>query len=210
MEKNSVKMSYSKKRNYNVFFIALFLLGMNFRIHGQQEMINILVNSFNSYSQQNLQEKIFAHTDKSFYVCGEVLWFKLYNADAYLNKPIAISKIAYVELLNNEQKPILQAKIELRDGTGNGSFTLPFSLNSGIYTLRAYTNWMKNYSPDLFFETRLTIVNTLKKLNPSENDSATYDIRFFPEGGNLVAGLPSKVAFHAVGGNGNGIFCRGT
>lgn len=203
-------MPHFKKINYTAFITILFLVGMNFRIYAQQDMINILVNRFNSYNQQNLQEKIFAHTDKSFYVCGEVLWFKLYNADAYLNRPVTISKVAYVELLNNEQKPILQAKIELKDGTGNGSFTLPFSLNSGIYALRAYTNWMKNYGPDLFFETRLTVVNTLKRLNDSKNDSATYDIRFFPEGGNMVTGLQSKVAFHAVGGNGNGIFCKGT
>lgn len=203
-------MCQIKKIIFAALITTSFLLGINFRINGQHEVTNILVNSLNSYSQQNLQEKIFAHTDKSFYVCGEVLWFKLYNADAYLNKPVNISKVAYVELLNSEQKPILQAKIELKDGSGNGSFTLPFSLNSGIYTLRAYTNWMKNYSPDLFFETRLTIVNTLKKLNTSENDSAMYDIRFFPEGGNLVAGLQSKVAFHAVDKNGNGIFCKGT
>jgi hypothetical protein len=203
-------MSYVKKIKFTVFITALLLLRMSFHSYGQQDMVNSLVNSLNAYSQQNLQEKIFIHTDRSFYTCGEIIWFKLYNVDATFNKPIAISKIAYVELLNTDQKPIFQAKIELKDGTGNGSFILPFSLNSGSYVLRAYTNWMKNYSPDLFFETPLTIINTLKKLNITETDSSTSDIRFFPEGGNLVAGLQSKIAFHAVDENGKGIFCKGT
>jgi hypothetical protein len=69
---------------------------------------------------------------------------------------------------------------------------------------------MKNYSPDLFFETPLTIINTLKKLNISETDSTNPGIRFFPEGGNLVNGFQSKVAFQATGDNGKGIFCKGT
>lgn len=203
-------MSSFKKIIHAVFTFILFLPAMSFHSYGQQDMVNNLVNSLNAYSQQNLQEKIFIHTDKSFYTCGEIMWFKLYNVDATLNKPITISKIAYVELLNNEQKAIFQVKIELKEGMGSGSFILPFSLNSGSYILRAYTNWMKNYSPDLFFETPLTIINTLKKLNITETDSTTADIQFFPEGGNLVNGLQSKVAFHAVDENGKGVFCKGT
>ena len=191
-----------------VSIVILFLLG-GFYSHGQSPVAYELANQLNTYSRQNLQEKIFAHTNKSFYVCGEILWFKLYNVDAYLNKPLTISKIAYVELLSSDQKPVLQAKIELNEGTGNGSFLLPFSLNSGVYILRAYTNWMKNFSPDLFFESQLTIINTLKKLSSRQNDSAAYGIQFFPEGGNLVTGLQSKVAFHAVDQNGRGIACKG-
>ena len=185
-------------------------MGANFHVHGQQDMVNAMVNSLNTYNQQHLQEKIFIHTDRSLYACGEIMWFKLYNADATLNKPITISKIAYVEVLNSDQKPVFQAKIELKEGSGSGSFLIPFSLNSGSYVLRAYTNWMKNYSADLFFETPITIVNTLKKLSSQEIDSSAVDIRFFPEGGNLVNGLQSKVAFHAVDKNGKGMFCHGT
>ena len=202
-------MSYFKKINFPAFTITLPLLVMNFHVHGQQDMVNTLVNNLTAYNQQNPQEKIFAHTDKSFYVCGEIIWFKLYNVDALFDKPLTVSKIAYVELLNNEQKPVLQAKIELKEGTGSGSFILPFSLNSGTYVLRSYTNWMKNYNPDLFFESPLTVINTLKKLPIAETDSASYGIRFFPEGGNLVNGLESKVAFQAVAENGKGPDCKG-
>src|SRR5688572_33500292 len=127
------------KKTTQPIIVILFLLE-GFYSYGQSAVANELANQLNTYSQQNMQEKIFAHTDKSFYVCGEILWFKLYNVDAYLNKPLAVSKIAYVELLSSDQKPVLQAKIELNEGTGSGSFMLPFSLNSGIYVLRAYTN----------------------------------------------------------------------
>ncbi|HZH96184.1 MAG TPA: hypothetical protein VEY06_09880, partial [Flavisolibacter sp.] len=197
------------KKTVLLIIIVLFLQGVNFYGYGQPGIGNELSGKLTTYSQQNLQEKLFAHTDKSFYVCGEIIWFKLYNVDAYFNKPLTISKIAYVELLSSNQKPVLQAKIELNEGTGSGSFMLPFSLNSGVYILRVYTNWMKNFSPDHFFETQLTIINPFKKLTHPENDSTVTAIRFFPEGGNLVTGLQSKVAFHAVGQAGRGIACRG-
>ncbi len=202
-------MPYFKKIKLSALLTTLLFMGMNLFSYGQEDKVISLVNSLNSYSRQNFQEKIFAHTDKSFYVCGEIIWFKLYNTDASFNKPLTISKIAYVELLSSDQKPVLQAKIELKDGTGSGSFLLPFSLNSGTYVLRAYTNWMKNYSPEFFFESRLTVINTLKKLNITKSDSIAYDARFYPEGGNLVNSLESKVAFHVVAENGKGLDCKG-
>ncbi len=178
--------------------------------HAQPVTAADLSNLFNHYSSQHLSEKIYAHTDKSSYVCGEIIWFKLYNVDAISHQPSPISKIAYVELLDREQKPVLQAKIALETGSGNGSFFLPFSYTSGVYTLRVYTNWMKNFSQDLFFEKPLTIVNTLKRL-PAELKALPHSaIRFFPEGGNLVKGLESRVAFHAVDHDGKGVNCQGS
>ncbi len=191
-----------------VSFVMTFILSW-LHLAGQTGDLTSIGEKFTKYSVEHLQEKLYLHTDKSFYVCGEIIWVKLYNVDACFNKPLGVSKIAYVELISQAQKPVLQAKIELKDGTGDGSFMLPFSLNSGAYVLRAYTNWMKNFGPDLFFETPITIVNTLKKLPPSEADSARPDIRFFPEGGNLVYGLESKIGFHAVDADGKGLAIKG-
>ena len=185
------------------------MLATPFYCEAQQTANDDLTKRFVSNSIQNLQEKIFVHTDKSFYLCGEIIWFKLYITDACLNKPIDISKVAYVELHNREGNPVLQAKIELQNGTGDGSFIIPFSFQSDVYSLHAYTNWMKNFDASYFFESHLTIVNPLKKLPVPVIDTPAYYIRFFPEGGNLVAGLANKVAFHATNQNGKGIYCKG-
>jgi hypothetical protein len=200
-------MEQISKRFFSL--VLVLLLAMTCRINAQTDIATHLTGQLTKYSQQHFQEKIFVHTDKSFYVCGEIIWFKLYNTDAYLNRPAAISKVAYVELLSADHKQVLQAKIELQQGKGNGSFMLPFSLNSGTYIFRAYTNWMKNFSPDLFFEKPINIVNTLKKTGVAPNNTGMFDIQFFPEGGNLVSGLQSKLAFHAVGQNGKGVTCSG-
>ncbi|HEY4061691.1 MAG TPA: hypothetical protein VGM30_07310 [Puia sp.] len=161
------------------------------------------------------EEKVFAHTDKDCYLAGEILWFKLYTVDAAFHRPLDLSKLAYVEILSGEQRPVLQAKIPLDSGFGNGSFQLPFSLHSGNYILRAYTNWMKNEGPDHYFEKPLTILNTLRNTPPIPSVATPtipppYDIQFFPEGGNLVEGLPARIAFRIAGRSGKGLSCKGT
>ena len=165
---------------------------------------------FDLVANQPLQEKIFVHTDKNFYIAGEILWFKLYDVSVDSLKLLNLSNVAYVEILNANQKPVLQATVALKDGNGNGSFYLTSSLTSGNYILRAYTNWMKNFGADAFFQKEITVVNTLTPLtNFADKDSENYEIGFFPEGGNLVAGIQSKVGFKATDNYGNGISCNG-
>ncbi|MDP3467333.1 MAG: hypothetical protein Q8S11_03295 [Daejeonella sp.] len=170
-----------------------------------------ITNRFGQYSGKNLQEKIYVHTDRELYLAGEILWFKLYNVNTASNTSIDFSKVAYVEIIDKNLKPVLQAKIAIDKGSGSGSLYLPVSLSSGNYQLRAYTNWMKNFSPDYYFEKNITLVNTLTKpeKKPALNE-VDHDIQFFPEGGNMVESLPAKLAFRAIDSQGKGIDFRGT
>jgi len=172
-----------------------------------QGNLNTISASFNRYQQNNLQEKIFVHTDKSYYLSGEIIWFKVYDVDAGFQRPLDISKVAYAEILDAANKPIIQAKISLKKGNGNGSLYIPVTISSANYKLRVYTNWMKNFAPEYFFEKCITIINTQKAVTLTAPDPLPkYDIQFFPEGGNLVTGLRSKVAFKATDQNAKGVF----
>ena len=130
------------------------------------------------------------HTDKNFYLAGEICWFKIYAVDAFFHRPLDINKVAYAELLDNTNHPVVQAKIALDKMGGNGSLYVPVTISSGNYKLRVFTNWMKNFSADYFFEKIVSIVNT-QQLNeqPLNQPALAYDLQFFPEGGNLVNGL---------------------
>jgi len=169
-----------------------------------------LGSKFLSYNKSHLQEKLFVHTDKSFYLAGEVLWFKLYAVDGILNQPLDLSKVAYVEVIDRNHGQQMKAKIKLKGGSGNGSFFIPLTLNSGNYLLRAYTYWMKNFGPELYFEKEITIVNSVKApVKFLSADTAKYDIQFFPEGGYLVNGIRSRLGFRVVGRDGKGRMCNG-
>jgi len=165
---------------------------------------------FSLWRQENFQEKIYVHTDKAAYITGEICWFKVYNVDANNHQPADLSKIAYVEILDRNNQPVLQAKIPLEKSSGDGSFFLPATLLTGNYTMRAYTNWMKNFGADYFFEKKITIINVQKAV--TENTTTTkpkYDIGFFPEGGNLLTGIESKIGFKVNNQYGKGVAFTG-
>jgi hypothetical protein len=175
-----------------------------------QDEATAIPERFKNYCHNAHTEKMYVHTDKNFYLAGELMWFKIYNVDASLYQPADLSKIAYVEILDIDNKPVMQAKVQLSKGRGNGSFFLPVSIHSGNYKVRAYTNWMKNFSAAVYFEKPVTIVNTLKALTAPAIDTALrYQAAFFPEGGNLVMDVASKVAFQVTDRFGKGVNCKG-
>jgi hypothetical protein len=195
---------------------TLLLLAYFFQGLAQGDIAAELQQKFDIYRKETLLEKLYVHTDKSVYLTGEVLWFKVYAVDAFFHKPLPLSSVAYVEILDKNNKAVLQSKISLKKGDGycdgNGSFFMPASINSGNYKLRAYTSWMKNFSADYFFEKSITIYNPQKGANmdsASQTQNLEAHIDFFPEGGNLVSGLVSKVAFCVTDQYGKGLSFQG-
>jgi len=93
-------------------------------------------------------EKIGLHTDRNIYIAGEVLWFSIYNINEETGRLTPVSLIAYVELLNPWNVPVVQLRIKLTEGRGNGSFQIPDTLSTGDFTLRAYTNRMRDNLSD--------------------------------------------------------------
>ncbi|TWI93911.1 hypothetical protein JN11_04921 [Mucilaginibacter frigoritolerans] len=199
------------KNNFNKITVMLLISALSmFWLSVKAQVIQDVQNSFNQYKQSALQEKIFVHTDKTTYLPGEILWFKVYCVDGNDHKPLNLSKVVYVDVLDNNQNAVIQTKVAIKNGIGDGSLYIPVTISNGNYKFRAYTNWMKNFSSDFYFEKMVTFVNPLKSPEGSIKASElAYDIRFFPEGGNLVSGIESKVAFKAVNQNGKGIDLKG-
>ena len=176
----------------------------------QEQPAAALGKRLEGYRQHHLQEKLFLHTDKEFYLAGEICWFKVYTVDGSSQKPIDLSKVAYLEWLDKDNKPVLQAKVGLSGGHGDASVYLPLSLRSGNYKLRAYTNWMKNFDADWFFQKTVTIVNARRSQDiPVAEAAPQYHVDFFPEGGNLVEGVPCRVGFRIADAYGKGPDCTG-
>ncbi|MCX6320656.1 MAG: hypothetical protein NTX93_02475 [Bacteroidia bacterium] len=148
--------------------IPVFLFLLNFLFlesaFGQIQM-NIpdyISQKFQSYCKSVPREEIFVHTDREEYISGEDLWFNIYLIDRQSFKPSSNSKIVYFEILNPENSPVLQKKILLDNGFGPGQVVLPDTLSSGTYTIRAYTNWMKNFLSYNCFLKDIKVYNPLR------------------------------------------------
>lgn len=190
----------------HVLWVLLLLLPVVVR--GQAAVRDRL----SQYNRSTLQEKLFVHLDRPLYVVGETLWFTTYCVEGSSHRPLDVSKIAYLEVLDKESNPVVQTKIALAKGQGEGSVRLPATLAAGTYTVRSYTSWMKNFSPDFFFESAITVLNPFERPEAqplASGEVPAYDVQFFPEGGYLVHQLESRVAFRAIGPDGKGIHFRG-
>lgn len=196
-----------------MFFRAVIFICSGFVFtfsRAQSNVSDTIQKHFNEYQQNNLQEKLFIHTDRDSYIAGETVWFKIYYVNAADNHLPGLSKVAYAEISDKDEQPVLQAKILLEKGTANGFLSLPASLPSGNYIFRAYTNWMKNFDADFYFQKTLTVINTSNNKTPDTAKTLKrFDIQFFPEGGDLVNGLQSKVAFRMTDESGTGIDFNG-
>jgi hypothetical protein len=145
--------------------VILFLIHLMFLhgINGQtpKDMTDLLIQKFSRYVKSVPREEIFIHSDKEEYIAGEDMWFNIYLINRQSFKPTSESKIAYFELLNAENRPVVRKRILIEKGFGPGQIVLPDTLSTGIYTIRAYTSWMKNFLPDNCFMKNIEVYNTL-------------------------------------------------
>jgi hypothetical protein len=155
-----------------------------------------------------LIEKVYLHIDRDSYYTGDDIWFKAYLVDALDHLLTDHSSNLHVELISPSSEIISTRIIRLDRGLGNGDFKLADDTRSGRYRIRAYTNYMRNFSDQLFFTKEINIINA-KDGQAEISDKVKYvknNIRldFFPEGGSLVDNVSSIVAFKAVDNLGKG------
>jgi hypothetical protein len=157
------------------------------------------------------QEKMYLHFDKPYYAINDTIWFKGYLTTGSRHQLSALSGAAYVDLIDEQNHPVKNLKLPVNSGTIAGNFILGDEIKKGSYHIRAYTQWMRNAGPDYFFDHTFTVGNpTDTKLNANAKPVLQQtDVQFFPEGGNLVYGLASKVAFKAVSTDGLGTAISG-
>lgn len=279
---------------YQVFLFFAILITAGF-IASDDPLQNILAQ-LEKYHTSYSPEKIHLHFDKPIYAAGDTIWFKAYTVNAEKNQLSNLSKTMYVDLIDESDSVKQTLKLPIDAGVSWGNFTLADTVKEGNYRVRAYTNWMRNFSNNYFFDktfeigssfsdrvnaninyqlaetdhnTQVNATVNYKDMagNPMANKKVSYeihsnaskvitnkgitdgngllrinfpvpasasihsfivthlkidekndfnksfpvslisenvDVQFFPEGGSLVDGIKSKVAFKALGSDGKG------
>ena len=143
-----------------VVIVMSFLIMQYSFGQGQKDMTAYLKQKFLRYCQDVPREEVFLHTDREEYISGEEMWFNAYVIDRQSSKVSYNSRIVYFELLNSVNRPVIQKRVLTDNGFGAGQIVLPDTLSTGTYTIRAYTNWMKNFLPYNCYEKDISVFNT--------------------------------------------------
>ncbi len=193
----------------SLFILSAIVLGA--MVMGNDDLTEKVKSNLNSYQIYYTPEKIYLHHDKPYYMAGEMIWLKSYVLDAASLKATSRSGVLYVDLLNEQNQKVESLTLPIEEGEAFGDFPLLDDLQEGVYRIAAYTNWMRNFGEEIFFQKEIYILNAQSESAPKIMDRQTgeIDLQFFPEGGELIAGIPNEVAFKALDGNGYGIGIEG-
>ena len=189
-----------------------------------ENILQRIARQVSEYYATTLPEKAYLHLDKPVYGTGETIWFSAYVVDALRHQADSTSRVLYVDLVSPELKVVARRTLRLQGGRAFGDLDVADSLAAGNYQLRAYTSWMRNAGEEFIYSRRLQVwgaspytatappplAATVKASKAaSAPPPARPDVQFFPEGGNLVAGMPAVVAFKATAASGRGQDVRG-
>jgi hypothetical protein len=158
------------------------------------------------YSQIFQPEKIHIHFDKYIYNKGETIWFKAYLLTG--TDISDISKNLYVDFFDVTGKLLKHFITPISQASAKGQFNIPTNYTGSVIHINAYTQWMLNFDSSFHFKKDIVVVQSkpAKVLSTEQNTS----IQFFPEGGDLIEGLNSKIAFLAVNQLGKPVDVKGS
>ncbi len=127
-----------------------------FTVMGQNRLRGI-ITAIDSLHKRQSAEKLYLQLDKPYYAIGDTMRFKAYLMyEALL--PSTQSGLFYVELINDSSRVVKRQTIMLRKGMAWGDIVIRKTWYQGNYTLRAYTNWMRNLGEEQFFTRQITII----------------------------------------------------
>lgn len=204
-DKKDIVDIYSNKdegtKSLLVFFLVVFILLTQLQLEAQESSeVNGLL----------FMESVWITTDRSIFIPGETINFCaiVLESDTFL--PSSLSKVLKVELIDSEGNPVVQNEFQINNSRSVNILSLPSSLSSGYYYLRAYTNWMRNSKDaiDNFLP--------LKIVKPDEISQEarwakpeSVNIRLIPENKVLVSGMQNNCSVFAQSPNGDKLEVEG-
>ncbi|HTQ64487.1 MAG TPA: hypothetical protein VMI12_06795 [Puia sp.] len=185
------------KRRTLLFFLSAFFLS-TVRSQSADPVLKL-------YATQYEQERVHIHFDKDAYLPGETVWMKAYILCG--SKPSGISKNIYFDWTDSYGNLIYHSVAPITESVATGSFIVPPFLTGGAVHVKAYTQWMLNFDSSFLFNKDIAVLTSWDgNLLPEKHNTS---IQFFAEGGDLVNGLPSVIAFEAMDQRGTPVEVKG-
>jgi hypothetical protein len=169
-------------------FLFIFILGS---VDAQND--SKILKAFNDYTEMP-REVAYLHLNKSIYIKGEDIGFTAYVFDKKTKTKSSITTNLYVSIEDENEKIIQKKLLNLKNGITSNVFEIDTSFTSGYYTIKAYTNWMRNFDEQNYF------IETIRIIDPKVEQylETTFikneiDAQFLPESGHLVDQINNTV-----------------
>ena len=108
-------------------------------------------------------ERTFLQMDRTVYVGGETVFYKLYVIDITTRKRSDLSKTGYILFRDANSNPVLKIRVNIQRGVSSGCIELPDTLSSGVYQVVSFTGFMRNIDEEHFDTKEIVIANRFDK-----------------------------------------------
>jgi hypothetical protein len=190
-----------QKQMYTSFIFCAVLLSSF--IPAAAQNIDSLLGVF---KQADPQEKIYIHFDKNYYNPGETIWFKAYIFDGL--ERAAGPRNFYAELVDDAGNVISRVTAPVGESSAAGSIALAPNLTKDLLFFRAYTSAMLNGDTNFLYVKPIRVLTSVKTIK-TKQPAPVVSISFLPEGGDMVAEIPSVLAFKVTDANGLSVNAKG-
>ncbi|WP_299363635.1 hypothetical protein, partial [Winogradskyella sp.] len=164
-----------------------------------------IIANYKSYTEAP-REVVYLHLNKSTYVKGEDIGFTAYVFNKQSKKPSLITTNLYVSLEDENNNIVEQALLKVEDGVASNVITIDSTYALGNYTIKAYTNWIRNFNGQGAFIEPIKIVEpNIKNDTNVTPANEKIDAQFLPEGGHLLHNVVNSVGVVLKDSNGLGI-----
>ena len=188
----------------NRILLLVLVIGYSMGVAAQNRIDSLFTSVSQRFSGYP-SELVYLQTSKEIYETGEDLWFKAYQLNSQSFAFSNQSQTLYLQMINNKDSIVWQEKYPVENGMVFGHVYVSEKLADGDYFLEAYTRHsFHNDTTGIISSRKVRIVKNIAHDNQQSEDVGKDSLRFdvFPEGGNLISGLPPRVAFKATNDKG--------
>ena len=196
------------KSSYTTGFLIILLSILQQPLLSQYEVVDTIAEKYLRLVSGRPLEMVYLQTSKGIYETGEDLWFKAYLLNAQTLQFSDMSQTLYLQMIAEKDGTVVwQEMYPIENGIVDGHVYVPENMDEGFYYLEAYTRYsFYADSAEMSSIRKIKILKNINKFNLIEIGASTTPDSFrfvtFPEGGNLIADMPAKLAFKATNGHG--------
>src|SRR6266850_3615290 len=180
------------------YFIIGLVLTSAFATHDGGDVVSLLRERIGLFNRNYKRVKLDLFFNQPKYSPGDSALVRTLYLTAAERKPVEGRQLVYIDLFDRQGAKVFNNQLMVINGFASNALVIPKELSPGIYRLIAYSDWMKNLDPSLFFKQDFIVTGdeSLQETNQGENE---INMNFFPEGGAWITGLENNLLLQITG-----------
>ncbi|MFK8164331.1 MAG: hypothetical protein AB8H12_17940 [Lewinella sp.] len=190
------------RRFFTIFLLLVILCPCLFGQDAGEKLTDYVTN--------HRTEKVYVSHDKPYYAPGETIWCSLFLVDGSTHGFYTGTPVVYVDWIRPDGAIANSYTLQVIDGVAALDIETNSKDTTGAYVLRAYTQYQRNFAEEFLFQKEIRLLDAIGNKAPSAaKNGDDFSVKFFPEGGHWIEGIPATLAFKAQNSKGENIQVAG-